>query len=139
MIPTGSIVDLTIETRRSASIDEINSLFRERADVGEFAGILAYSEEPLVPSDIVKSPHSRNLSSSGSADALVRKWGSGLYQGRQAVRELQEHAGRIETADPESCCASSVDPNLAAAVFDAGDVIQWDCQIRRSVAGEEGV
>ena len=32
--------------------------FRERADVGELEGILAYSEEPLVSSDIVKSPYS---------------------------------------------------------------------------------
>ena len=57
-IPTGSIVDLTIEARRPTSIDEINALFDERADVAELAGILAYSEEPLVSSDIVKSPYS---------------------------------------------------------------------------------
>jgi glyceraldehyde 3-phosphate dehydrogenase len=57
-IPTGSIVDLTIEARRPTSIDEINALFRERADVNELAGILVYSEEPLVSSDIVKSPYS---------------------------------------------------------------------------------
>ena len=57
-IPTGSIVDLTIEAARPTSIDEINALFRERADVAELAGILAYSEEPLVSSDIVRSPYS---------------------------------------------------------------------------------
>ena len=57
-IPTGSIVDLTIEAGRPTSIDEINALFHERADADELAGILAYSEEPLVSSDIVKSPYS---------------------------------------------------------------------------------
>ena len=57
-IPTGSIVDLTIEAARPTSIDEINALFRERADMEELAGILAYSEEPLVSSDIVRSPYS---------------------------------------------------------------------------------
>jgi glyceraldehyde 3-phosphate dehydrogenase len=57
-IPTGSIVDLTIEARRPTSIDEINALFHERADFAELTGILAYSEEPLVSSDIVKSPFS---------------------------------------------------------------------------------
>jgi glyceraldehyde 3-phosphate dehydrogenase len=57
-IPTGSIVDFTIEAARPTSIDEINALFRERADVEELAGILAYSEEPLVSSDIVRSPYS---------------------------------------------------------------------------------
>jgi glyceraldehyde 3-phosphate dehydrogenase (phosphorylating) len=57
-IPTGSMVDLTIETERSTSIDEINSLFRARSDVGELTGILLYSDEPLVSSDIVHSTYS---------------------------------------------------------------------------------
>ena len=38
--------------------EEINAAFAEHADTGELAGILAYSEEPLVSSDIVKSPYS---------------------------------------------------------------------------------
>jgi len=52
-IPTGSIVDLTVETSRATSVDEVNALFRERA-----TDILAYSEAPIVSSDIVKSPFS---------------------------------------------------------------------------------
>ena len=39
-------------------VDEVNALFEARADRGELAGILRYSEEPLVSSDIVKSPYS---------------------------------------------------------------------------------
>jgi glyceraldehyde 3-phosphate dehydrogenase len=57
-IPTGSLVDLTLETERPTSAEEIISLFRERSDVEELSGILAYSEEPLVSSDIVQSPYS---------------------------------------------------------------------------------
>jgi glyceraldehyde 3-phosphate dehydrogenase (phosphorylating) len=57
-IATGSIVDLTVETSRPTSVEEINGLFRERADTGELESILAYSEEPLVSSDVVKSPYS---------------------------------------------------------------------------------
>jgi glyceraldehyde 3-phosphate dehydrogenase len=57
-IPTGSIVDLTIEAERATSAEEINAAFRERADVGALEGILAYSEDPLVSSDIVASPYS---------------------------------------------------------------------------------
>ncbi len=57
-IPTGSIVDLTVETERPTSAEEINAAFRERADTAELEGILAYSEEPLVSSDIVKSSYS---------------------------------------------------------------------------------
>ena len=56
--PTGSIVDLTIETERRTSVEEINAAFAERADRGPLAGILAYSEDPIVSSDIVKSPYS---------------------------------------------------------------------------------
>jgi glyceraldehyde 3-phosphate dehydrogenase (phosphorylating) len=52
-IPTGSLVDLTVETKRETSVEEINALFRERA-----SEVLAYSEAPIVSSDIVKSPYS---------------------------------------------------------------------------------
>jgi len=57
-VPTGSLVDLTIETEQATSVDEINEAFAQRADSGRLAGILAYSEEPIVSSDIVQSPFS---------------------------------------------------------------------------------
>jgi glyceraldehyde 3-phosphate dehydrogenase len=57
-IPTGSIVDLTIETERPTSVEEINAVFHDRACFGELSPVLAYSEEPIVSSDIVKSPYS---------------------------------------------------------------------------------
>jgi glyceraldehyde 3-phosphate dehydrogenase (phosphorylating) len=57
-VPTGSLVDLTIESERPTSVEEINALFEARADRGELEGILAYSEEPLVSSDVVKSSYS---------------------------------------------------------------------------------
>jgi glyceraldehyde 3-phosphate dehydrogenase len=52
-VPTGSIVDLTVEVERPTSVEEVNGLFREAA-----SDILAYSEEPIVSSDIVGSPYS---------------------------------------------------------------------------------
>ncbi len=57
-LATGSLVDLTFEAERTTSADEINAIFRERADTGPLAGILACSDEPLVSSDIVQSPYS---------------------------------------------------------------------------------
>ncbi len=57
-VPTGSLVDLTIEAERATSADEINQVFRERADSGALQGILAYSDDPIVSTDIVKSPYS---------------------------------------------------------------------------------
>jgi glyceraldehyde 3-phosphate dehydrogenase len=56
--PTGSLVDLTIEAERATSAEEINEAFRGRADAGWMTGILAYSEDPIVSSDIVRSPYS---------------------------------------------------------------------------------
>jgi glyceraldehyde 3-phosphate dehydrogenase len=57
-VPTGSLVDLTLEVEHETTADEVNSLVAGRADRGELAGILAYSEEPLVSSDSIKSPYS---------------------------------------------------------------------------------
>src|SRR4029078_4475703 len=39
-VPTGSLVDLTIEAERDTSVTEVNELFRTRADVGKLTGIL---------------------------------------------------------------------------------------------------
>jgi glyceraldehyde 3-phosphate dehydrogenase len=56
--PTGSLVDLTIEAARPTTKEEINDAFARIADHGSLEGILAYSDEPLVSSDIVGSPYS---------------------------------------------------------------------------------
>ena len=57
-VPTGSIVDLVVEVTRETTRDAVNELFRSKADTGDFEGILQYSEEPLVSSDIVHSSYS---------------------------------------------------------------------------------
>ena len=57
-LPTGSLVDLTAEMERPTTVEEVNSVLEEHADRGELVGILRYSEEPTVSSDIVKSPYS---------------------------------------------------------------------------------
>jgi glyceraldehyde 3-phosphate dehydrogenase len=57
-VATGSIVDLTVEVERATSAEAINAAFAERADTGPLTGILAYNTDPIVSSDIVKSPYS---------------------------------------------------------------------------------
>lgn len=57
-VPTGSITDLTVETQRELTVEEVQQVFKTAADKGPFAGILKYSEEPLVSSDIVGDPYS---------------------------------------------------------------------------------
>src|ERR1041385_4976809 len=54
-VPTASVVDLTVELESETSVDSVNHAVRDRADHGAFAGVLAYSEEPLVSSDVIGS------------------------------------------------------------------------------------
>jgi glyceraldehyde 3-phosphate dehydrogenase len=54
---TGSVVDLTFEAERETSVDELNAAFRAAAD-GPLQGILRYTEDPLVSTDIISDPHS---------------------------------------------------------------------------------
>lgn len=56
-IPTGSITDLTADLAKKASVDEINAAFKAAAE-GPLKGILKYSVDPIVSSDIVTDPHS---------------------------------------------------------------------------------
>jgi len=57
-VPTGSVVDLTVLLARDTTKEEINEAFKAQADTGAFEGILRYTEDPLVSSDIVKTTHS---------------------------------------------------------------------------------
>ncbi len=54
---TGSISDVTLLLKREVSEDEVNKALKEAAE-GAYEGIIEYSEEPLVSSDIVGNPHS---------------------------------------------------------------------------------
>ena len=57
-IPDVSITDLVASVRTKPSIEEVNDAYRVAATKGRLAGLLEYSEEPLVSSDIVNSPAS---------------------------------------------------------------------------------
>ncbi len=56
-VPVGSVVDLTFEADRETSADEVNAAMKAAAD-GPLKGILEYTEDPIVSTDIVKNPHS---------------------------------------------------------------------------------
>ena len=57
-VPTGSIVDFTANLKKSASVAEINAAFKKAASSGPLKGVLRYTEDPIVSSDIVGDPHS---------------------------------------------------------------------------------
>jgi glyceraldehyde 3-phosphate dehydrogenase len=57
-VPTGSVVDLTVECARETSVEEINAALKAASESGPLAGIMQYTEDPIVSSDIVNSPYS---------------------------------------------------------------------------------
>ena len=58
-VPSGSVVDLTVECARETSVEEVNSALRSAcADGAALAGIMQYSQDPLVSTDILSSPFS---------------------------------------------------------------------------------
>jgi glyceraldehyde 3-phosphate dehydrogenase len=57
-VPTGSITDLTLVSKTDVTIEEIQQAYREAAASGPMKGILKYTEDPIVSSDIVTDPHS---------------------------------------------------------------------------------
>jgi glyceraldehyde 3-phosphate dehydrogenase len=56
-VPTGSVVDLTVTVSRETSVDEVNAAFKAAAE-GELKGILEYTEDPIVSTDVISNPHS---------------------------------------------------------------------------------
>ncbi|MFC7343807.1 type I glyceraldehyde-3-phosphate dehydrogenase [Saccharopolyspora griseoalba] len=56
--PTGSVTDLTATVRQEVTAEAVNEAFKTAAGEGRLKGILKYSEDPIVSSDIVTDPHS---------------------------------------------------------------------------------
>jgi glyceraldehyde 3-phosphate dehydrogenase len=56
--PTGSLVDLVVEAERETTREEVNAAFATTADRGPLTGILAYTQDPIVSSDVVGSSYS---------------------------------------------------------------------------------
>jgi glyceraldehyde 3-phosphate dehydrogenase len=57
-VPDGSIVDLVVHLGAEVDVEEVNGKFAEVADKGAFKGILCYSDDPIVSSDVVGSDYS---------------------------------------------------------------------------------
>ncbi len=71
---TGSCVDLTFEASRATSVEELNAAFKAASE-GAMKGILEYTEDPIVSTDIITNPHSSivdGLLTSVLDDTLVK-------------------------------------------------------------------
>ncbi|MFF9812896.1 type I glyceraldehyde-3-phosphate dehydrogenase [Streptomyces sp. NPDC014006] len=62
-VPTGSVTDLVVELSREVTKEEVNAAFQKAAE-GELKGILEYTEDAIVSSDIVNEPASCTFDSS---------------------------------------------------------------------------
>jgi glyceraldehyde 3-phosphate dehydrogenase len=74
-VATGSVVDLTFEANRATSVEEVNAALSGAADTGALTGILRYTEDPIVSTDIVGDPYSSivdGLLTSVIDDTLVK-------------------------------------------------------------------
>jgi glyceraldehyde 3-phosphate dehydrogenase len=78
-VPTGSLIDLTVELETVTTAPGVVAAFAERADAGDLQGILQLSFEPLVSTDVIKSPYSAVVDAelttiTGGTQAKVIAW-----------------------------------------------------------------
>ena len=64
-VPDGSTVDLVVELDTDVTVEEVNAVVKAAAE-GEMAGILEYTEEPIVSTDVIGNPHSSIFDASGT-------------------------------------------------------------------------
>ncbi|UWD81193.1 type I glyceraldehyde-3-phosphate dehydrogenase [Curtobacterium flaccumfaciens] len=95
-VPTGSITDLTLETNSEVTVDEINAAYKEAAE-GPLKGILLYSEDPLVSTDITTDPHS-SIYDSGLTKVIgglvkITSWYDNEWGYSNRLVDLTEYVG----------------------------------------------
>jgi len=64
-VPDGSTVDLVVELERDVTVEEVNAAIKAAAE-GPLAGIMEYTEDPIVSTDIIGNPHSSIFDASGT-------------------------------------------------------------------------
>jgi glyceraldehyde 3-phosphate dehydrogenase len=62
-VPTGSVIDLVAEVERETDVDEVNAALEAASASGPLHGLLSYTEDPIVSTDIIKNPASSILDS----------------------------------------------------------------------------
>ena len=98
-VPDGSTVDLVVELERDVTVAEVNAAVKAAAE-GTLAGILQYSEDPLVSTDIIGNPHSSvfdALSTQvlGGRHVKVLSWYDNEWGYSNRVVDLISRLGRL--------------------------------------------
>ncbi|MBW3667008.1 MAG: type I glyceraldehyde-3-phosphate dehydrogenase [Actinobacteria bacterium] len=100
-VPDGSTVDLVVELSRDVTVDEINNAIKKAAG-GKFAGIIEYTEDPIVSTDIIGNPHS-SIFDAGGTQVLdgklvkVMAWYDNEWGYSNRVVDLIERLGEVIT------------------------------------------
>ncbi|HSJ29758.1 MAG TPA: type I glyceraldehyde-3-phosphate dehydrogenase [Acidimicrobiia bacterium] len=98
-VPDGSTVDLVVELSRDVTVEEVNAAVRAAAN-GPLAGIIEYSEVPLVSTDIIGNPHS-SIFDAASTQVLggnlvkVLSWYDNEWGYSNRVVDLIDRLGRL--------------------------------------------
>ena len=101
-VPDGSTVDLVVELNRDVTVEEVNAAVKAAAD-GPLKGILQYSEDALVSTDIIGNPHS-SIFDSGSTQVLggnlvkVLSWYDNEWGYSNRVVDLVDRLAALEPA-----------------------------------------
>jgi glyceraldehyde 3-phosphate dehydrogenase len=96
-VPTGSVTDFVANLKKPATVEEINTAYKKAAE-GELKGILEYTDEPIVSSDIVTNPHScvfdSGLTMSMGTMVKVLGWYDNEWGYSNRLVDLTLHVGK---------------------------------------------
>jgi glyceraldehyde 3-phosphate dehydrogenase len=109
-VPDGSVVDLVATLTRDVTIEEVNAAFADAAKAKGYKGIIQYSTDPLVSTDIVRNPHSTifdSLSTMVMEKRMVKviAWYDNEWGYSNRVVELMRAAHKLEAPRAESAAA----------------------------------
>jgi glyceraldehyde 3-phosphate dehydrogenase len=100
-VPDGSTVDLVVELNKDVTVEDVNAAVKAAAD-GALAGIIEYTEDPIVSTDIIGNPHSSIFDASGTQVlggnlVKVMSWYDNEWGYSNRVVDLIERLGEVIT------------------------------------------
>ncbi|MGH8928368.1 MAG: type I glyceraldehyde-3-phosphate dehydrogenase [Acidimicrobiia bacterium] len=103
-VPDGSTVDLVVELDRQVSVEEVNAAVKAAAD-GPLAGVIQYTEDPIVSTDVIGNPHSSVFDAGGTqilGGNLIKvlSWYDNEWGYSQRVVDLIERLAKLKDPVP---------------------------------------
>jgi glyceraldehyde 3-phosphate dehydrogenase len=104
-VPDGSTVDFVVELSKDVTVEEVNAAVKAAAESGPMVGILEYTEDPIVSTDIIGNPHSSIFDAAGTqvlGGNLVRvmSWYDNEWGYSNRVVDLIERLAQVMMKEP---------------------------------------